>query len=294
MELRLDAGGLVRKRHDRCMWVLGWFALTVSAPLFFFEATHRWEEDPTVAPMLWWSVGAAFAAALLSRSVWFAGILLPATLAVFRFVMPLSGPAPWLLILAAGAAAVLLGALAGRRFALRRRPVGLILSGVAMVAGAFLAPATLRLGAEGSTVQSDEGRYGPAGPVTLPRPGEYAIYAVGFADPRPACTAGGRSVALLGIQPGGYGGDAATYTWIGRFRVDAAGPHTVTCPSAPDYVIGDVPVIRGAVARVLDRPLALILLLGALPGLFALVRALYARRWPVPPPGVPPILTYRR
>jgi len=276
------------------MWVLGWFALTVSAPLFFFEATHRWEEDPTVAPMLWWSVGAAFVAALLSRSVWFAGILLLATLAVFRFVLPLTGEAPWLLILAAGAGATLLGALAGRRFALTLRPAGLILSGVAVVAGAFGAPATLRLGTEGSTIQSDEGRYGPSGPVTLPRAGEYAIYAVGFADPRPACTVDGRPASLLGTQPGGYGGDAATYTWIARFRVDTAGPHTVTCPSGPGYAIGDVPVIRGAVARVLDWPLPLILLLGALPGLFLLVHALYARRRPVPPPGVPPMVTYRR
>ncbi|MEK8106187.1 hypothetical protein NKG94_15260 [Micromonospora sp. M12] len=34
-----------------------WLLVTVAAPLMFFEATHRWEEDPTVAPALWWTVG---------------------------------------------------------------------------------------------------------------------------------------------------------------------------------------------------------------------------------------------
>ena len=272
------AGCLARKRHDRGMFVLAWFALTVSAPLLFFEATHRWEEDPTVAPMLWWSVGAACAGAVLlaARGIpgWVAGIALLATLAVFRFGMPLRGTAPWLVILAAGAGAVLLGAFAGRRMSVRRPPAaaGFVLAGLAVVAGAFLTPATLRLGAEGSTIRSGEGRYGPAGPVTLPRAGEYAIYAVGFAGPRPACTVDGRAASLLGIQPGGYGGDAATFTWIARFSVDAAGPHTVTYPSAEDYVVGDVPVIRGAVARVLDWPLAILLLLGAVPGLLSTAR----------------------
>jgi hypothetical protein len=132
-----------------------------------------------------------------------------------------------------------------------------------------LAPATIRLGAEGSTIGYDEGRYGPAGPVALPRAGDYAILAIGLASPRPDCTVDGRPAEPLPIMPGDYGGDAATYTWAAEFRVDAPGTYTVACPSGADYAVGDVPVIGGAVARLIHWPLPVIWLLGALPGLLA-------------------------
>lgn len=270
-------------------WVLAgvfgvpaWFAVTVTAPLLFFDATHRWEEDPTVQPMLWWSVPAALLAttwlatrgAAPAPATLAASTLVALSLAVFHFVLPLRGEAPWPVVLAAGIAAALTGAALGRLRKPSRpsRRAARVAGVCAVLAGPLLLTATLESGAESSTLAYDEGRYGETGTVTLPRAGEYAILAVGFAAVRPDCTADGRPVDRVTIPPGGYGGDAAEYRWVARFRVGAAGPHEVICaPAADYYVVGDVPEIRGAVGRLIHWPTWVVWPAGALPGLAALV-----------------------
>jgi len=274
-----------------------WLLVTVPAPLLFFDATHRWEQDQRVSSAVWWCVacvpllavalaarraagrptglrqrGATVAAATLLSLV-----LLGASLAVYRWTIPLQGTVGWPRVLAGGVAAALVGSLIGaRRVPGGRYPVGFVyfVGAVAVVAGAFLAQTTVRLGAEDSTISYDEGRYGGPGVLNLPTAGQYAILSVGFSSPRPDCSiAGAGRVERVTVPPSDYGGDWATYAWIASFHVPGPGAYPMTCQvSGADgsYVVGDVPQIRGAVSSMIHWPLAGIWLLGAVPGLLIL------------------------
>ncbi|WP_239127477.1 hypothetical protein [Asanoa siamensis] len=278
--------------------------MTVTAPLVFFEWTHRWEEDQPVSTALWWTVGAApvLAAALTAgRRRLSAGavalVLVALSLAVFRWVIPLSGTAPWSTVVVAAGGLTVGGVVVGHRLRARRpRRGGFVVGAVVAVLGALLAQGTVGLGAEDSTVGGGPGPlYGGVGPVATPGPlelpaaGRYAIYAVGFAAHDPDCeVAGGSPVRRVTVPPADYGGDYASYAWVASFEVPRAGTFAFSCRTAAaeeeSFVVGDVPEIRGAVASLIHWPLAAILLLGALPGLLVLADA--TRRRTRSPTGV--------
>lgn len=293
-----------------------WLLATVPAPLLFFEWTHRWEEDPTVTPALWWPVlaspllaavvaagqprrrGPAGAALAVAASTLVTAVLLAASLAFFRWVAPLAGEARWGRALLGGLALAVVGALigyaAGGRLAHRARPAsrrGYLVGCLAVVFGALLAQSAVRLGAEGSTVGQPPKEYGGTGPyatsagrVTVPAPGTYAIFGVGDAPAGADCRLTGagatvRAADPVSVPPGGYGGDAATYAWVASVRVPAAGGWALSCRSSDpeaSYVLGDVPRVRGAVGALIHWPVGVIWLVGALPGL--LIAARTARR----------------
>lgn len=290
-----------------------WLAATVPAPLVFFEWTHRWEEDQPVSTALWWPVLASpvLAAVLAARqprrpgvalgvSTLVATALLALSLALFRWVVPLTGEAHWGRALLGGAALAVAGALigyaAGGRLPHRVRPAsrrGYLIGGLAVVFGALLAQSAVRLGAEDSTIGQPPHEYGGVGPYstsagrfTAPATGAYAIFAVGFSPADPDCrvTGGGaevRTAEPVSVPPGDYGSDAATYSWVATVRVPMPGTWTLDCrttdPEA-SYVVGDVPEIRGAVGEVIHWPVGVIWLFGAVPGLLIVADTARRRR----------------
>ncbi|WMF04582.1 hypothetical protein [Micromonospora robiginosa] len=305
-------------RTARAEVLAAWLLATVPAPLLFFAWTHRWEEDPTVAPALWWPVlaspvlaavvaagqprgrGPVGVALAVAVSTLVTAVLLSGTLAFFRWVAPLTGEARWGWALLGGLALAVVGALigyaAGGRLAHRAHPAsrrGYLVGGLAVVFGALLAQSAVRLGAEGSTIGDNPREYGGTGPyatsagrVTVPTPGAYAIFGVGDAPAGADCrlTGGGATVRAddpVSVPPGGYGGDAATFAWIASVRVPAAGAWTMECRSSDpeaSYMVGDEPRVRGAVGRLIHWPVGVIWLLGALPGLLVAVQTATRRR----------------
>ncbi|GAB3063443.1 hypothetical protein [Micromonospora schwarzwaldensis] len=291
-----------------------WLLATVPVPLLFFEWTHRWEEDPPLTAALWWPVlaspvlAAVIAAGQPRRrgvagpalAVAVTAVLLGASLAFFRWVVPLTGEARWGRALLGGLAFAVVGALtgyaAGGRLSRRDRPPsrrGYLVGALAVVFGALLAQSAVRLGAEGSTVGEPPREYGGTGPaattagrVTVPTPGAYAIFGVGFAPAAPDCRLTGAGAAVrmaepVRVPPGGYGTDAASYAWVASVRLPAAGAWTLTCrTSDPEasYVVGDEPRIRGAVGALIHWPVGVIWLVGALPGLLVGVDTARRRR----------------
>jgi len=288
-----------------------WIAVTVPAPLVFYEATHRWEEDQPASTALAWTLAAlpVLAGAVAARwsarterrgavtdiltalavATGVSALFLAASLAFHRWVIPLGGEPSWsgawwlgLLLAAAGAA---VGHVVGPRIAGRggrwARP-GYLLGATVAVAGALLAPVTVRLGAEDSTIRYDEGSYGGVGPataagasgvLTLPAAGRYAILAMGDAPREPDCrvSAPAGPTEHVGIPPGDYGGDFATYSWVATLSVPAPGVYTMECHNAGEqasYTVGEVPQIRGAVGTLIHWPPPVIWLFGALPGLW--------------------------
>lgn len=296
-----------------------WMLVTVSAPLMFFRWAHRWEEDLEVSTALWWTVGAAPVLAAVVAARWAgctgrrrspdaviaatlaAAVFASATIAVYRWVIPLGGDLPWRNILVGGVPLVVCGAVGGalRRRGGRRGPGSTrrhrcVAGGIVAVVGAVLAPTTVRLGAEDSTVPHAMVEYGAVGPYAaattapgvarLPAAGRYAIFAVGFSPADPDCEVAGvgvppRSATAVTIAPADYGGDHASFAWVASFDAPAPGGYSLTCRTADpaaSYTVGEVPRIRGAVGALIHWPLTAIWLLGALPGL--LVIAVAARR----------------
>ncbi|MEV4624646.1 hypothetical protein AB0J74_38800 [Asanoa sp. NPDC049573] len=290
-----------------------WAGATVTAPLVFFNATHRWEDDQPVSTAVCWTVGAApaLAAVVAARWTWhdgqrrtasafalavaaatLAGIaFVGVSLAVFRWVIPLGGAADWLRIAVSAVSLAACGAAVGYMIGLRLMPAGrlsggraLVVGGVVAVLGAFFAQTAVQLGAEDSTVEPHPSQnYGGVGPFTssaldpgllaLPAAGRYAIYAVGSANPADCEVTGSgltaRSAEAVAIPPADYGDDYATYAWVAFFDVPGSGTYTLTCQrnEQASYTVGEIPEIRGAVSGLIHWPLAVILVLGALPGL---------------------------
>lgn len=291
-----------------------WILVTVPAPLVFFEWSHRWEEDLKISTALWWTVGAlpvlaavvaakwtrytgqnptasAFVAAVAAATL-ISAVFLGASMAVYRWVIPLSGAAEWWSVLFSSAPLTACGAAVGymigpgrvRRSRLSDRH-GYLIGGIVAMVGALLAQVTVQLGAEGSTMRYDLSDYGGVGPyaasagepgkLTLPAAGQYAIFAVGFSPENPDCQVTGagptaRSAKLVTIPPGDYGGDAASYAWVAVFNVPVPGNYSLTCRASDQqasYTVGEVPQIRGAVGALIHWPLVAIWLLGAAPGL---------------------------
>ncbi|MFC0527606.1 hypothetical protein [Phytohabitans kaempferiae] len=314
-----------------------WLAVTVPAPLVFFQATHRWEEDQPLSTALYWALAplpvlAATAAARLSSPRSTAGarpatpaaarprstavgrfaaiaagtavaaVFLAASTVWYRWVVPLDGEASWPRFWWTGAALAVAGAVAGHVIAPRRWPggrawvrPGLVLGVVVALLGAVLATTTVRLGAEDSTVRFDEGGAGGVGPagvpegmpgqMVLPKAGRYALLAMGSAPRRPDCRYSVPGVAErraepVSIPPGNYGGDYASYAWVATITVPEPGRYALDCQDAPpeaSYLVGDVPEIRGAVGALIHWPVAVVWLLGAVPGLLILLAALRRR-----------------
>lgn len=312
---------MIQVAEDRLMSVrlpgpgvlAAWLAATVPAPLVVYEWTHRWEEEQPVSTALWWPVLASpvLAAVLAARqprrpaaavgvSTLVTTSLLAASLAFFRWVVPLTGEARWGRALLGGAALAVAGALIG--YAVggclphRARPAsrrGYLIGGLTVVIGALLTQSAVRLGAEDSTIQELSREYGgvgsyptPTGRFTAPAAGAYAIYAVGFAPADPDCrlTGGGsevRAAEPVSVPPGDYGGDYASFAWVATVRVPTPGSWTLDCrTSDPDasYVVGDVPEIRGAVGEMIHWPVGVIWLLGAVPGLLLVADTARRRR----------------
>ncbi|WP_433389327.1 hypothetical protein [Micromonospora sp. KLBMP9576] len=305
--------------------VAAWIAATLPAPLMFFEATHRWEERQDVSAALWWVLGAlpVLSATVAARWTWHTGqrrtlpafltavgaatligaVFLVATLAAYRWVVPLQGAVDWpdtllggvLLAVAGGAVGHLVGLGKVRRGRLAHRH-GHLVGGIVAVLGALLAQTTVQLGAEGSTSRYDVLGYGDVGPyaatatgpgmVALPAAGRYAILAVGFAPQNPDCRVTGGAVAgqpaeLVTIAPGGYGTDAASYAWVASFDVPGPGTYSLACRSSDEeasYVVWETPDVRGVVGAMIHWPLAAIWLLGALPGLLVIAKTAARRR----------------
>lgn len=290
-----------------------WLAATVPAPLVVYEWTHRWEEEQPVSTALWWPVLASpvLAAVLAARqprrpavavgvSTLVTAVLLAASLAFFRWVVPLTGEARWGRALLGGAALAVAGALigyaVGGRLPRRDRPAsrrGYLVGGLAVVFGALLAQSAVRLGAEDSTIGHPPHEYGGVGPYvtsasrfTAPAAGAYGIFALGFSPADPDCRVTGdgsevRAAEPVSVPPGDYGSDAAAYSWVATVRVPTPGSWTLDChttdPEA-SYVVGDVPEIRGAVGAVIHWPVGVIWLLGAVPGLLLVADTARRRR----------------
>jgi hypothetical protein len=298
-----------------------WIAVTVPIPLVFYEATHRWEQDQPVSTALWWPVAAvpvlatvlaarwtshaqrrrtvtAFMAAVAAGTV-VSAVLFGLSLVVYRTVIPLGGEISWSRVTWRGLSLAVPGAAIGYLVGLlgwpggRRPGRGPYLVGVLVaVAGAILAPVTVRLGAEDSTGRFDQGAFGGVGPyvapatageVRLPAGGRYAVMAVGFAPDDPDCHVAGPGVArrhakLVTIPPGDYGSDAASYAWVASFSVPAAGIYSLTCRTHDEeasYVVVNVPPIRGAVGSMIHWPLGVIWLLGSIPGLLIFANTIW-------------------
>ncbi|SCL58039.1 hypothetical protein GA0070604_3749 [Micromonospora eburnea] len=216
------------------MWLAAWIAMTVPAPLVFFEGSHRWEEHQNVSTALWWTMGALPVLAAVVAARWtrytgrrrtcsallaatvaatlISGVFLGLSVAVYRWVIPLDGAADWWgvlstgVLLAAGGAAV--GHLIGLAGVRPGRPAGrhgYLIGGAVAVLGVLFAQLAVQLGAEGSTSQYDVIGYGGVGPnagvpgepgtLRLPAAGRYAILAVGPAPRNPDCRVAGVGLA---------------------------------------------------------------------------------------------------
>jgi hypothetical protein len=324
--------GVAAKAFPGPVGLAAWIAATVPVPLVFYEMTHRWEDDQRVSMALAWSLAALTVLAATVASRWtrhaprrgvltdllaalgvatgVSTLFLAASLAFYRWVIPLGGDMGWagawwlgLLLAAAGAAVGHMLARKGTDRPGRWTRPSLLMGAAVAVAGAVIAPVTVRLGAEDSTIRYDEGRYGGVGPVAaapgrsgalaLPAPGRYAILAVGDAPREPDCRVSGpggeagRRAEPVGIPPSDYGGDFATYSWVASFTVPAPGRYTLECHTSGEeanYTVGEVPEIRGAVGALIHWPPPLIWLTGALPGLWILAGALLRRRSREPDP----------
>ncbi|TDB81778.1 hypothetical protein [Micromonospora sp. KC721] len=302
-----------------------WVAVTLPAPLLFFEGTHRWEERQDVSTALWWTLGAVPVLAAGVAASWtrctgrrrtssglltavgvamlVSAVFLGASMAVYRWVVPLQGAAGWRGVLSSGALLVAAGAVIGYLVGLgngRRRRLsdrhGYLIGVMMAVVGVLLAEVTVRLGAEDSTSGYEVISHGGVGPygaaagepgvVTLPAGGRYAILAVGFAPHDPDCRvtgagASGRPAKLVTVAPGDYGTDAAAYAWVASFDVPDAGVYSLNCRSSDDqasYLVGKPPDIRGAVGELVHWPLVAIWLLGAVPGLLVIAHTANRRR----------------
>ncbi|MFI6824127.1 hypothetical protein ACIBJE_24775 [Micromonospora sp. NPDC050187] len=302
-----------------------WVAVTLPAPLVFFEVTHRWEERQNVSTALWWTLGAlpVLAAVVAARWTRYGGqrrsipaflgavavgtligaVFLGASMAVYRWGIPLQGTAEWWGVLASGALLVTAGAVIGhviglgspRRGRLSDRH-GHLIGGIVTVVGVLLAPVTVQLGAEDSTSRYDVTGYGGVGPyaaaaresgvVNLPAASRYAILAVGPAPQEPDCRVtgvglAGRSAELVTIAPGDYGTDAVSYAWVASFSVPGPGTYALTCRSSDEqasYVVWETPDIRGAVGGLVHWPSVAIWSLGAVPGLLVIANTATRRR----------------
>jgi hypothetical protein len=291
-----------------------WIAATVTLPLVYFEETHRWEEHQSVSTALWWTLGAMpLLAATTSARWWTDGaqrragwdlltamatgtlvgaVFLAGSLAFYRWVIPLSGTTNWWATFIGGLGLAVAGATigspigyligaGGRNSNDESAWHGYLLGAIVAVAGALLAPMTLQLGAEDSTVSSDYGRYGGVGTdfarvdrqgvLTLPAAGRYAIYAVGFSPHDPDCRVAGPGISeqradLIAAPPSDYGSDAATLAWVATFSVPEPGAYSLTCRTGEgpkDYAVG----------ALIHWPLTLLWLLGSIPGLLIIVSA---------------------
>ncbi|MBG6066236.1 hypothetical protein [Micromonospora ureilytica] len=299
-----------------------WLLVTVPVPLVFFEWTHRWEDDPTIGAALWWTVGAApvLAAVVAAEWTWRSGprrtgsalvaavvaatlisaVFVGTTAAVYLWVIPLTGLAPWRSVFGSVLLAVC-GAAVGHLLARgRARPDhvatrrGYVTGAIVAMVGALLGQATVQFGAEGSTVLHDSVEYGAVGPyaapasqsgeLRLPAAGRYAIFAVGSAPHDPDCQVTGVdqvvvSATVVTIAPGDYGGDFASYAWVAAFAVSVPGAYSLSCRTwdqQASYTVGEIPRIRGAVSALIHWPLFAVWLLGAIPGL--LIMASTGRR----------------
>ncbi|MGW5580861.1 hypothetical protein [Micromonospora chokoriensis] len=302
-----------------------WVLVTVPAPLIFYEGTRRWEEGLKVSTALWWMVGSVpvLAAVGGARLTWYTGrrriasaavatvvaatlmsaVFVGATMAVYRWVFPLTGTAQWWRVLFGSVALAICGAvvghLLGRGRARRSQGTGrrgYVAGGIVVMVGALLAQPTVQLGAEGSTVSYDPVEYGTVGRyaasasevgiLRLPAAGQYAIFAVGLSPSHPDCRVTGANRAVLRAElittaPGDYGGDVATYTWVASFDVPAPGTYSLSCQTydqQASYTAGEVPQIRGAVGSLIHWPLVAIWLLGAIPGLLIIAATVRRRR----------------
>ncbi|MGW0430947.1 hypothetical protein ACWDV4_00130 [Micromonospora sp. NPDC003197] len=189
-----------------------WLAVTLPAPLMFFEATHRWEEQQEVSTALWWTLGALPVLAAVVAARWtrntgqrrgvpaflaavggatlISAAFLGTSMAVYRWGIPLQGTIGWWSLLLGGVALAAGGAAVGyvigvrgpqRRHTRLADQYGYLVGGIVAVLGAFLAPVTVQLGAEDSTSEYNVSGYGGVGPYSssASAPGTVTLPAAG-------------------------------------------------------------------------------------------------------------------
>jgi hypothetical protein len=284
-----------------------WLLVTVAAPLLHFELTSLWELDQDATPAARWAIastplvafltaapaarrtGARAVPVLVGATVggW---VLLAVALAGWSWIIPLDGDLDALAVAGPAAAASVVGAALGYAVgrllpAPTRRPVlGYLLGPVVALVGALVTPYVLSLGAEDSTVTyTDFDGYGTDDVAVLPAAGRYAILGYDDAPLRPDCRVSGPGVSgrradPVTARPTDYEGYGGSFSWVATFSVPAPGTYTVTCRGDWGYTIGGVPRVRGAIGSVMHWPLAVLLLLGALPGLAVVVNTARRRR----------------
>jgi hypothetical protein len=275
-----------RWEEDQGVGTALWWTLA-AVPVLALTVAARWTGRSGRHRAVRAFLAATTAGALISA------LFLIGSMAFYRWIIPLGGAVDWPKVWWAGLLLAVAGAAGGYPVGLKRRhrggrPArwGYVVGAIVAVAGALMAPEIVQLGAEDSTSRYDEGRYGgtglnaaPAGRsgvLDLPAAGRYAILAMGPSPADPDCLVGGpgstsRRAQAVSIPPSDYGtGDFATYAWVASFSVPGPGSYALTCRTGgqdASYTVGDVPRIRGAVAALIHWPVAVIMLLGGIPGL---------------------------
>lgn len=286
-----------------------WLFLLLPAPLIWHELSHRWEEPQRLTEALPFALAAVplLTAATAARShgrplpvlAWsmlVGALTLAASVAFHTWVVPLPGtlePAPWLLAaLPITAAAAVIGRRGGRPMP---RRLGYLAGALTAIAGALLAPVTVRLAAEAATRSTGHRSAwfdaGEAYTADVHTPGSHAIWAVGRPPDEVDCALTGaqatRRAEPLPIPPGSYpdGGDAASLTWIATIDVPQPGRYTLQCSSPNEdtayretFSFGTVPDIAGAAGTPIHWPEPVIRLAGTAPGLLIIAAN---RRLPV-------------
>jgi hypothetical protein len=288
--------------------VAAWLAVTSALPLVHFNLTNLWESDQGATSAAKWAIAttplvtavtAAAAArrpgsrpvpAMLTAAVsgW---VLLAAALVCWLWIIPLDGSLDVAAVAIPGAALSAVGSVVGYAVGTKLpprsdRPVavrGYVFGAVVVLLGALLALEVIRIGAEDSTVSYTDGYHTKGDAVVLPAAGRYAILGLADGPRRPDCriTGGGvtgRRADVVTVAPADYSGSATSIAWVATFTAPGPGTYELTCRGDGFYMVGDVPRIRGVVGSLIHWPLAVLLLLGALPGLAIVGNTVRRRR----------------
>jgi hypothetical protein len=273
--------------------LVGWYLVTAVIPLGLAASARPVEEARFGGPeMTWWIVGAAALPAAVSAArsrrhvaagPAIAATYVAVTVAVYLLVFPMEAHpvhAGVLLAILPALAGAVAGHLIGRSHPSRPEPgwAKVVVTGVALALfGALLLPGTLADAAQFSVVEQtgpDLYTLGP-GQIAVPAAGRYTLLGDGEPPSDPGCrltrpgTADIRAEPLT-VQPeeAGYDATAATRT-IADVDVAVPGTYSLTCffqGDGTDYRLVRRQSISSVADSVMRWPLALIMLVGALPG----------------------------
>ena len=192
------------------------------------------------------------------------------TVLVYRFVIPLDFPIPPALLVPLPVVAAMVGFGAGL---LVRRPVGgpsqiqgYALAFVIVLVGVYAVTGFVRVGAEWATARFQPGDTSDATSLDLGA-GRHAVFAT-YNDQPGACTIKSGDGAVLKVRQPSVeftdNSDSIVTVLFGVFDLSAPGRVAVDCPRGR---IGRPPEVRGPLGHLLFVPIALLCLIGAIPGL---------------------------